>query len=80
MSCCGGNCGCGADCKCGNGCGGCKMNPSLGYTETSSDNVALITGVAPKTTFADGAEMGLGAENGGCKCGADCKCDPCTCK
>jgi hypothetical protein len=22
----------------------------------------------------------MGAENGGCKCGANCTCDPCTCK
>ena len=27
-----------------------------------------------------GFEAAAGAENGGCKCGANCTCDPCTCK
>ncbi|KAJ8747068.1 hypothetical protein K2173_014446 [Erythroxylum novogranatense] len=69
MSCCGGNCGCGAGCKCGNGCGGpCKMYPDLSYSEKTTTE-----------TLFDGAEMGVPAENDGCKCGSDCKCDPCTC-
>uniref|UniRef100_A0A7N0V5D4 Metallothionein-like protein n=1 Tax=Kalanchoe fedtschenkoi TaxID=63787 RepID=A0A7N0V5D4_KALFE len=81
MSSCGGNCGCGSSCKCGNGCG-CKMYPDLSYTESSASNEALVFGVAPKQPYFDGeAEMGVvGSENGGCKCGANCKCDPCTCK
>ncbi|KAF7145317.1 hypothetical protein RHSIM_Rhsim04G0157100 [Rhododendron simsii] len=74
MSCCGGNCGCGSDCKCGSGCGGCKMYPDSEQTTTQT----LIVGVAPHKTYFEGFEMG--AENDGCKCGAKCTCDPCTCK
>ncbi|KAI5682372.1 hypothetical protein M9H77_03600 [Catharanthus roseus] len=78
MSCCGGNCGCGSGCKCGSGCGGCKMYPDLSYTESATTET-LIVGVAPKK-YLD-AEMGeAAAENGGCKCGSNCKCDPCNCK
>ncbi|CAM8966238.1 hypothetical protein QQ045_005387 [Rhodiola kirilowii] len=82
MSCCGGNCGCGSSCKCGNGCGGCKMYPDLSYTESSTTTTeALVFGVTPKHTYFDGeGEMGVSAENGGCKCGANCTCNPCTCK
>nr|AAB61212.1 metallothionein [Mesembryanthemum crystallinum]AAC27531.1 metallothionein [Mesembryanthemum crystallinum] len=80
MSCCGGNCGCGSACKCGNGCGGCKMYPDMAENGASS-TATLVTGVAPKISYFDnGSEMGVGAENDGCKCGSDCKCDPCTCK
>ncbi|KAJ7950324.1 Metallothionein-like protein [Quillaja saponaria] len=78
MSCCGGNCGCGSGCKCGNGCGGCKMYPDMGFEKTT--NETLIMGVAPVKTHFEESEMGVGAENGGCKCGSDCKCDPCNCK
>ncbi|KAM3197586.1 hypothetical protein ACQJBY_072949 [Aegilops geniculata] len=80
MSCCGGNCGCGSGCKCGNGCGGCKMYPEMdeGVNTTSQ---TLIMGVAPsKGTPSFEAAAETGAENGGCKCGANCTCNPCTCK
>ncbi|OVA16496.1 Metallothionein [Macleaya cordata] len=76
MSCCGGNCGCGAGCKCGNGCGGCKMYPDMERTSTES----LIVGVAPVKSYFERSEMGVGAEEGGCKCGDSCTCDPCNCK
>nr|AEF01492.1 metallothionein [Salicornia brachiata] len=78
MSCCGGNCGCGSACKCGNGCGGCKMFPDFG--ENTSNPTVLIAGVAPKMAYAEGSEMGVAAENDGCKCGPNCQCNPCTCK
>nr|ACG23929.1 metallothionein-like protein type 2 [Zea mays]ACG26376.1 metallothionein-like protein type 2 [Zea mays]ACG48535.1 metallothionein-like protein type 2 [Zea mays]ADJ79933.1 metallothionein [Acacia auriculiformis] len=75
MSCCGGNCGCGAGCKCGSGCGGCKMYPDMAEQVTTTQT--LIMGVAPSK---GGFVAAAGAENGGCKCGANCTCDPCTCK
>nr|ACG28134.1 metallothionein-like protein type 2 [Zea mays] len=78
MSCCGGNCGCGAGCKCGSGCGGCKMYPDMAeQVNTTTTTQTLIMGVAPSK---GGFEAAAGAENGGCKCGANCTCDPCTCK
>nr|UYD39702.1 MLP2 [Boehmeria nivea]WHP38437.1 metallothionein-like protein [Boehmeria nivea]WOC94028.1 metallothionein-like protein [Boehmeria nivea] len=80
MSCCGGNCGCGANCGCGSGCKGCGKYPDLGYTEKYSASETLIIGVAPEKPHWEGSEMGEAAENGGCKCGDSCSCDPCTCK
>ncbi|XP_074379192.1 metallothionein-like protein 2 [Apium graveolens] len=77
MSCCGGNCGCGSDCKCGHGCSGCKMYPDMSYAEESSNSSeTLVFGVAaPKKEYVfEGA-----AENGGCECGSNCTCNPCTC-
>ncbi|KAF4377542.1 hypothetical protein F8388_025033 [Cannabis sativa] len=79
MSCCGGSCGCGSGCKCGSGCGGCKMYPDFGYMEKTTTSETLITGVAPAKLQLEGSEMSEVAENG-CKCGDNCKCDPCTCK
>ncbi|MBF6096312.1 hypothetical protein IU502_28915, partial [Nocardia cyriacigeorgica] len=79
MSCCGGNCGCGSGCKCGSGCGGCKMYPDMSSSETITQET-LVLGVAPeKGHFEGAAETVVGAESG-CKCGANCACDPCTCK
>ncbi|KAL3826002.1 hypothetical protein ACJIZ3_022031 [Penstemon smallii] len=78
MSCCGGNCGCGSSCGCGNGCGGCKMYPDLSYSEASfTTSETIVLGVAPKISYFEGSETV--AENG-CKCGANCTCDPCNCK
>ncbi|CAN1304333.1 Metallothionein-like protein 1 [Linum perenne] len=70
-SCCGGNCGCGSGCKCG------KMYPDISYAgETTATSGTVVLGVAP--VRATGAESR--AENGGCKCGDKCTCDPCNCK
>ncbi|GFQ07338.1 metallothionein-like protein type 2 [Phtheirospermum japonicum] len=81
MSCCGGNCGCGSSCKCGNGCSGCSMYPGLSYSEAAGETTqTIILGVASQRTNFEGAEMGMAASENGCKCGANCKCDPCSCK
>jgi hypothetical protein len=57
----------------------CKMYPDMSSSETIT-NETLVLGVAPeKGHFAGAAETVVGAENG-CKCGANCTCDPCTCK
>ncbi|BAT97210.1 hypothetical protein VIGAN_09059200 [Vigna angularis var. angularis] len=79
MSCCSGKCGCGSSCGCGSNCGGCKMYPDLSYAEKSTTEI-LVLGVAPVKAHIDGAEMGVAAENSGCKCGSNCTCDPCNCK
>ncbi|MBL2539370.1 hypothetical protein ELJ45_29745 [Klebsiella pneumoniae] len=76
MSCCGGNCGCGSGCKC-TGCGGCGMYPDLGETTSTQTIVAGVATV--KMTYGE-SEMGVAYENGGCKCGSSCTCDPCNCK
>ncbi|KAL3537338.1 hypothetical protein ACH5RR_000704 [Cinchona calisaya] len=75
MSCCGGKCNCGSGCSCGSGCG--KMYPDVEKVTT----VTIIEGVAPKMTYSDeSAEKSIGTEGGhACKCGSNCKCDPCTC-
>ncbi|KAG2380861.1 Metallothionein-like protein [Vigna angularis] len=39
----------------------------------------LVLGVAPVIAQIDGVEMGVAAENSGCKCGSNCTCDPCNC-
>ena len=55
------------------------MYPDMSFSEKTTTET-LIVGVAPKEEYLDGFEMGVGAENDGCKCGPNCKCDPCTCK
>ncbi|KAE8687023.1 Metallothionein-like protein type 2 [Hibiscus syriacus] len=80
MSCCGGNCGCGSGCKCGSGCGGCKMYPDMNVAEMTTTET-LVLGVAPQKAHLEGAEMEFGVENDGkCKCGDNCTCNPCNCK
>ncbi|TXG74067.1 hypothetical protein EZV62_002646 [Acer yangbiense] len=56
------------------------MYPDLGSSEATSTTQTMIAGVAPVKMFYEGSEMSFGAENGGCKCGSSCTCDPCTCK
>ncbi|KRY62694.1 Metallothionein-like protein 4A, partial [Trichinella pseudospiralis] len=77
MSCCGGNCGCGSGCKCGSGCGGCNMYPDMAE-ERITTTQTVILGVAPQKGQLEGFEVATGSENGGCKCGSNCPCDPCN--
>ncbi|KAI3752947.1 hypothetical protein L2E82_24990 [Cichorium intybus] len=79
-ACCSGNCGCGSGCKCGSSCSGCKMNPDISNSETTTTHTT-IAGVAPTKSCHGGSEMGAAmSENDGCKCGSNCTCNPCTCK
>ncbi|KAG6485388.1 hypothetical protein ZIOFF_053925 [Zingiber officinale] len=58
----------------------CKMYPDL--EEKSTTSQTLILGVAPEKSDLEGFEMVTAAktaENGGCKCGSNCDCDPCNC-
>ncbi|KAK1423776.1 hypothetical protein QVD17_19084 [Tagetes erecta] len=68
-ACCGGTCGCGPDCKCQTSCGGCKtktdVTTSAGHAPSGRCNKGSVRGAAT-------------AENDGCKCGANCTCNPCT--
>ncbi|KAF8699055.1 hypothetical protein HU200_034746 [Digitaria exilis] len=52
-----------------NGCNKNSKHPDL------EDQSSVVLGVAPERKLEAAAESG---ENG-CKCGPDCKCDPCTC-
>ncbi|MDG6100481.1 hypothetical protein EXU34_23920, partial [Alteromonas sp. ZYF713] len=78
MSCCNGKCGCGSSCSCGSSCKGCGMYPDIETSKTV--NNVIVDGVAPKKMYDDGSEGSFVAEGGqACKCGANCKCDPCNC-
>ncbi|KAJ6799258.1 metallothionein-like protein 2A [Iris pallida] len=77
-SCCATGCKCGSGCGC-TSCGCCKMYPDLAEGSTATAQ-ATILGVAPRNGHVEGFESGAGAENGGCKCGSSCSCDPCNCK
>ncbi|KAL0799362.1 hypothetical protein Bca101_054537 [Brassica carinata] len=80
MSCCGGNCGCGSACTCVSGCcGGCKKYPDLGFSGETTKTETFAYGVAPAMKNQYEAYGESNVENDRCKCGSDCKCDPCTC-
>nr|AAX92705.1 metallothionein-like protein class II [Picea abies] len=82
MSCCGGNCGCGSSCSCGSGCKGCKRTLDLSFSEKTVE-APLFAATASDMGHFDGSSTVAG-ESGccseGCKCGANCTCDPCNCK
>lgn len=56
------------------------MYPEL-IENSARQTVSVVTGLAPKASYVEeGSEVEVGGENGGCKCGPDCKCNPCNCK
>ncbi|KAK3038515.1 hypothetical protein RJ639_029315 [Escallonia herrerae] len=58
--------------------GRCKMYPDMSFSESTTTETRVL-GVATQKAFYEGSEMGVAAENGGCKCNP-CTCNPCTCK
>lgn len=52
----------------------CKMYPDMSYAESS-----VVLGVGPEKTSFGAMEMGESPAENGCKCGPDCKCNPCKC-
>ncbi|KAF8662919.1 hypothetical protein HU200_031243 [Digitaria exilis] len=59
------------------------MYPDLAEQGTATTQT-VVMGVAPSNKgHADGGFEGgaaaAGAENGGCKCGPNCTCNPCNC-
>lgn len=57
----------------------CKMYPEM-MAEEATSSQTLVMGVAPPATKSGFEAAAAGAENGGCKCGDNCTCNPCTCK
>nr|ANF89432.1 metallothionein-like protein [Sedum polytrichoides] len=74
------SCSCGSSCKCGSGCNCSSMYPDISET-ASMGTRSIVTGLAPQVNMNsfEGVEMGLGENEGGCKCGSSCTCDPCNC-
>ena len=56
------------------------MYPDLGFSGESTTTETFVFGVAPTMKNQYEASGEGSAENDACKCGSDCKCDPCTCK
>ncbi|KEH29050.1 Metallothionein-like protein 1 [Medicago truncatula] len=73
------SCGCGSSCNCGDSCKCNKRSSGLNYAEGETTETVIL-GVGPAKIQFEGAEMGVAAEDGGCKCGDSCTCDPCNCK
>ncbi|KAL0675895.1 hypothetical protein Bca4012_003876 [Brassica carinata] len=59
--------------------GNCKKNPDLGFSGETTTTETFVFGVAPAIKNQYEAYGESNVENDGCKCGSDCKCDPCTC-
>ncbi|WZZ23333.1 hypothetical protein YC2023_124720 [Brassica napus] len=57
------------------------MYPDLGFSGETTTTETLVLGVAPamNSQYEASGETFV-AENDACKCGSDCKCNPCTCK
>jgi len=56
-----------------------KRSSGLNYAEGETTETVIL-GVGPAKIQFEGAEMGVTSEDGGCKCGDSCTCDPCNCK
>lgn len=56
------------------------MYPDLGFSGETTTTETFVFGVAPVMQNQYEASGEGNAENDACKCGPDCKCDPCTCK
>ncbi|KAM0061064.1 putative Metallothionein, family 15, plant [Helianthus debilis subsp. tardiflorus] len=69
-NCCGGSCDCGPACKCQTSSGGCKANPNISNSDTTT---------TVKSCCQEGSETRT-VTSDGCKCGPNCNCNPCTCK
>ncbi|WZY96021.1 hypothetical protein YC2023_068350 [Brassica napus] len=54
------------------------MYPDLGFSGESTTTETFVFGVAPAMKNQYEASGEGVAENDACKCGSDCKCDPCT--
>ncbi|CAN4116970.1 unnamed protein product [Withania somnifera] len=73
------SCGSGT-CNCANACSPCKMYPDVSYIESTTTTGTLVLGVGPEKTSFGIMVMGESpVAESGCKCGADCKCNPCNC-
>ncbi|KAI5391773.1 hypothetical protein KIW84_076543 [Lathyrus oleraceus] len=72
-------CGCGSSCNCGDSCKCNKRSSGLSYSEMETTETVIL-GVGPAKIQFEGAEMSAASEDGGCKCGDNCTCDPCNCK
>ncbi|NP_001351703.1 metallothionein-like protein 1 [Cicer arietinum] len=72
-------CNCGSSCNCGDSCK-CNKRSGLSYVEAGETTETVVLGVGPTKIHFEGAEMSVAAEDGGCKCGSSCTCDPCNCK
>ena len=59
----------------------CKMYPDLSFSGETTTTETVVLGVAPSmnSQYEASGETFV-AENDACKCGSDCKCNPCTCK
>lgn len=58
------------------------MYPDLVEKSSSSSSETMVTGVSPVMKFDIEQMFGeaASANEGGCKCGSNCTCDPCNCK
>lgn len=57
------------------------MYPDMSFAEKTTSETVVLGFAAEKASYEGyGETMVVVGENGGCKCGANCTCDPCNCK